>query len=177
MKELSFTSGGLGLDSFSRIQEVSRGHSRKANLVKYTFCVEGKKKENRTREANSEGLNFLTKGADLKMRKKQRQQNKGEQLSLFPKQIVSLRPNPKADRGTIERGFRESNYFSLLTRNRAFTETLLEQVMSPTNLNKAYESVRRNGGTSGVDSMDIDCLLYTSPSPRDRTRSRMPSSA
>ena len=25
--------------------------------------------------------------------------------------------------------------------------------------------------------MDITCLLYTSPSPRDRTRSRMPSSA
>ena len=24
---------------------------------------------------------------------------------------------------------------------------------------------------------DYDCLLYTSPSPRDRTRSRMPSSA
>ena len=24
---------------------------------------------------------------------------------------------------------------------------------------------------------DIRCLLYTSPSPRDRTRSRMPSSA
>ena len=24
---------------------------------------------------------------------------------------------------------------------------------------------------------DVDCLLYTSPSPRDRTRSRMPSSA
>ena len=25
--------------------------------------------------------------------------------------------------------------------------------------------------------MNIPCLLYTSPSPRDRTRSRMPSSA
>ena len=25
--------------------------------------------------------------------------------------------------------------------------------------------------------IDLDCLLYTSPSPRDRTRSRMPSSA
>ena len=25
--------------------------------------------------------------------------------------------------------------------------------------------------------LDYDCLLYTSPSPRDRTRSRMPSSA
>ena len=30
----------------------------------------------------------------------------------------------------------------------------------------------------GVDDIDINpCLLYTSPSPRDRTRSRMPSSA
>ena len=31
------------------------------------------------------------------------------------------------------------------------------------------------GGDSG--DMDKICLLYTSPSPRDRTRSRMPSSA
>ena len=28
-----------------------------------------------------------------------------------------------------------------------------------------------------VDAQDYICLLYTSPSPRDRTRSRMPSSA
>ena len=28
-----------------------------------------------------------------------------------------------------------------------------------------------------VIDQDIICLLYTSPSPRDRTRSRMPSSA
>ena len=28
-----------------------------------------------------------------------------------------------------------------------------------------------------VDEMLYNCLLYTSPSPRDRTRSRMPSSA
>ena len=28
-----------------------------------------------------------------------------------------------------------------------------------------------------VNTMIIPCLLYTSPSPRDRTRSRMPSSA
>ena len=26
-------------------------------------------------------------------------------------------------------------------------------------------------------NLDMTCLLYTSPSPRDRTRSRMPSSA
>ena len=28
-----------------------------------------------------------------------------------------------------------------------------------------------------VHYTQVDCLLYTSPSPRDRTRSRMPSSA
>ena len=32
-------------------------------------------------------------------------------------------------------------------------------------------------GTDGVATNICDCLLYTSPSPRDRTRSRMPSSA
>ena len=38
-----------------------------------------------------------------------------------------------------------------------------------------------NTGTNerrdGVSAEDGTCLLYTSPSPRDRTRSRMPSSA
>ena len=29
----------------------------------------------------------------------------------------------------------------------------------------------------GYDAIYVSCLLYTSPSPRDRTRSRMPSSA
>ena len=32
-------------------------------------------------------------------------------------------------------------------------------------------------GLVGAAAIDKDCLLYTSPSPRDRTRSRMPSSA
>ena len=30
---------------------------------------------------------------------------------------------------------------------------------------------------SYIDELPMTCLLYTSPSPRDRTRSRMPSSA
>ena len=33
------------------------------------------------------------------------------------------------------------------------------------------------GGGGGMGGMGGICLLYTSPSPRDRTRSRMPSSA
>ena len=46
---------------------------------------------------------------------------------------------------------------------------------------KAGEIIIRQRGTNthpGVNvGMGKDCLLYTSPSPRDRTRSRMPSSA
>ena len=34
-----------------------------------------------------------------------------------------------------------------------------------------------DGDTIKINSKKISCLLYTSPSPRDRTRSRMPSSA
>ena len=34
-----------------------------------------------------------------------------------------------------------------------------------------------SGGEAQRIKLSKDCLLYTSPSPRDRTRSRMPSSA
>ena len=37
-------------------------------------------------------------------------------------------------------------------------------------------SVKRSNGRVTIDDI-YSCLLYTSPSPRDRTRSRMPSSA
>ena len=50
---------------------------------------------------------------------------------------------------------------------------------APTQANaNAHSAVTCNGRSSGC-SMDTtnNCLLYTSPSPRDRTRSRMPSSA
>ena len=40
---------------------------------------------------------------------------------------------------------------------------------------KRGETLRKNG--QRVVCVTYTCLLYTSPSPRDRTRSRMPSSA
>ena len=41
----------------------------------------------------------------------------------------------------------------------------------------AYTFAWDNGETTATATMLNACLLYTSPSPRDRTRSRMPSSA
>ena len=55
------------------------------------------------------------------------------------------------------------------------------------NINEAAEQYRSIFGAKvsepveqpdhGVTTIFIDCLLYTSPSPRDATLSRMPSSA
>ena len=39
-----------------------------------------------------------------------------------------------------------------------------------------YESLKNRDNWQEMDILKV-CLLYTSPSPRDRTRSRMPSSA
>ena len=40
-----------------------------------------------------------------------------------------------------------------------------------------HEEVAKELGLPFTAELYGDCLLYTSPSPRDRTRSRMPSSA
>ena len=54
----------------------------------------------------------------------------------------------------------------------------------PVTAQNSEDAAIRFGETGFVPSIRIDygqndnaCLLYTSPSPRDRTRSRMPSSA
>ena len=41
----------------------------------------------------------------------------------------------------------------------------------------AYDAAAARYAADDGDDDDRGCLLYTSPSPRDRTRSRMPSSA
>ena len=42
---------------------------------------------------------------------------------------------------------------------------------------KAQLRARANSHTADAAAMSMTCLLYTSPSPRDATLSRMPSSA
>jgi group II intron reverse transcriptase/maturase len=102
---------------------------------------------------NSEGLNSLTQGTDLKMRKRKRQQSKEAQLRLFDRGETTMRPSLSPEGGTIGTRQKESEFLSLLARNRALTGTLLERVMSPTNLNQAYEAVKRNKGAAGIDGM------------------------
>ena len=57
----------------------------------------------------------------------------------------------------------------MANKNQEYTEQYADYAMA---------QMRRYGIPASVTlAQGILCLLYTSPSPRDRTRSRMPSSA
>ena len=52
---------------------------------------------------------------------------------------------------------------------------VMRENMTPVDIDDAIDIVG-TGGT-GLHTLSISCLLYTSPSPRDLSTSRMPSSA
>ena len=49
--------------------------------------------------------------------------------------------------------------------------------MTSANINMNFSISNKDFNKDKKPDKNDDCLLYTSPSPRDRTRSRMPSSA
>ena len=77
---------------------------------------------------------------------------------------------------------------SFLEDNLKRINLAISDALPPKNLSKISEAIHYsvlNGGKRirpqlvllMAESLDLDCLLYTSPSPRDMRRSRMPSSA
>ena len=64
-----------------------------------------------------------------------------------------------------------------------FTQTLDHDIISKFTVNFGSDNRNESGRFYAWEALVhcehgcYDCLLYTSPSPRDRTRSRMPSSA
>ena len=63
----------------------------------------------------------------------------------------------------------------LFHRNVATVRALVEATLGRTC--RQVEMVVLTAALARVTGLDLDCLLYTSPSPRDRQKSRMPSSA
>ena len=64
-----------------------------------------------------------------------------------------------------------------LAANPTDAGILARMAVSEVKLGRPAEARRNAGAAAKLRAHDVDCLLYTSPSPRDRTRSRMPSSA
>ena len=65
--------------------------------------------------------------------------------------------------------------YARISSNPEQTQALFRQALQDPN--GAMASICSLGDDLGLPVTAQDCLLYTSPSPRDRTRSRMPSSA
>jgi len=70
---------------------------------------------------------------------------------------------PDGDR-TASEGHEGGQTFMRITENNLTSNFnqkghgLLEQILSPMNLNAAYKQVRRNKGSGGVDRMDVGSL-------------------
>ena len=98
-------------------------------------------------------------------------------------QEKKLDPVGKEDGDVNNDGKKDSTDSYLMNRRKAIGKAMKKEAYMVTNADKkgntpayqGYKAGKKNEKTG--EPMYKACLLYTSPSPRDRTRSRMPSSA
>ena len=82
----------------------------------------------------------------------------------------------KPDLILIDGGKNQLNYSQSVIQNSIHKDIKVISIVKGINRIRATETVLSRDGIIEFNK-DSNCLLYTSPSPRDRTRSRMPSSA
>ena len=82
-------------------------------------------------------------------------------------------------RGWLESGIKHGSIAVMIqTRFQVSRSTAYNEIGAVSQEITVSDDNAQDGNFTGNDPAIIDaCLLYTSPSPRDRTRSRMPSSA
>lgn len=84
--------------------------------------------------------------------RKQQKKEKVKQLDLFKDHN---RPEEQSQGRTGRSVLTGVELSSRLERQRTLTQNALEAVVGYGNLSKAYQQVRRNGGSAGIDNMDI----------------------
>ena len=89
-------------------------------------------------------------------------------LEDLPNQKISISLGKKAVKN--KKLSTEKKIPSPNTTKNQIKPVVLDQQLFKQFKKEAFQKIDLHGHT-------VDCLLYTSPSPRDRTRSRMPSSA
>ena len=89
--------------------------------------------------------------------------------------IVSCEPQEASN---IYKAPNSPKYIETFTGLESLDDTQIISIKSSLEDFLNVENIKLNENFSFyINIRDIPCLLYTSPSPRDRTRSRMPSSA
>ena len=107
-------------------------------------------------------LRLLNKIKDVKKNIEQKLQKECSKIGYNIKYLTSL---PNMDELSLKQGFKVKSQTSFKTRDSRM---------------KIKVDIAINGKLLEFEGMDehlINCLLYTSPSPRDAHESRMPSSA
>ena len=77
-------------------------------------------------------------------------------------QKISKDTSQMADRTETDNKFGGQTYFGITENNFTNNEQkfgMLEMILSPMNLNKAYKKVKSNKGSGGVDGLSVDDLL------------------
>lgn len=89
----------------------------------------------------------------------EQQQSSDRQWDIFDEALLSsLRHGATGEGGTWSGAFETRQASSAWDRTRALTQSLMEQVASSANLNRAYKRVKSNGGAPGVDGMTVSDL-------------------
>ncbi len=76
----------------------------------------------------------------------ERQQGKAYQLSLFEGEKGAMRPGAGGEGGTGTAAYEEQQRPTASERKRALPEALMEEVVEPRKLNRAYQRVKANQG-------------------------------
>ncbi len=69
-----------------------------------------------------------------------------------------MRPGVPGEGGTGTGASEEQQGPTAFERKRALPEALMEEVVEPRNLNRAYQRVKANQGAPGVDGMRVEDL-------------------
>lgn len=106
------------------------------------------------------------------MRKTREQKNVSSlQLELFSRQTGQ--PAQQTTGGTGTGPVRGAELFSRLKNQQTLTENILRKIVDYENLSKAYKQLARNGGSSGVDEMEIEELRQWLGKNIDNLRSQV----
>ena len=96
------------------------------------------------------------------MRKNRKQQkNQTSQLNIFDR--MEEKPDENTTSGIGKSSTTGDELSSLLERERALTENIMERIIDHVNLNKAFHQVVGNHGASGTDGMEIDSFKQWYP--------------
>ena len=138
------------------------GHGLQVGGRNYLVPVDARLKSERDLDFDAVSLDFVLKQVEL--------DREGKTSIVF---LDACRDNPLSRNLARSMGTRSASVGQGLAQVQTGVGTFIAYSTQPGNV--AVDGAGRNSPFTAA--LSKGCLLYTSPSPRDRTRSRMPSSA